>query len=110
MSLHTTPHHDIPCHATLHAIPALTRTCNAVPFLPVAIAAGHEADGVVLKVNDLQAQQLLGAKGSDPEWAMAWKFPASEAATRLTAITLNVGRTGQVGQLLVIEGGWWQSA
>ncbi len=53
-----------------------------------------EADGIVIKIDDFAQQRELGVVGRDPRWAIAFKFPAREATTRLQAITVNVGRTG----------------
>jgi DNA ligase (NAD+) len=54
----------------------------------------YEADGMVIKIDDVQQQNELGVVGRDPRWAIAFKFPAREAITRLTTITINIGRTG----------------
>lgn len=51
-------------------------------------------DGVVVKLNDLAVQEELGFTQKFPRWAIAWKYPAEEAATRIEQITVNVGRTG----------------
>ncbi|NJN18772.1 MAG: NAD-dependent DNA ligase LigA [Oscillochloris sp.] len=56
----------------------------------------YEADGMVIKVDDFAQQRELGVVGRDPRWAIALKFPAREAITRLTNIVVNVGRTGVV--------------
>lgn len=56
----------------------------------------YEADGIVIKVDDFAQQHELGVVGRDPRWAIAYKFPAREATTRLLAITVNIGRTGVV--------------
>lgn len=56
----------------------------------------YEADGMVIKVDDFGQQNELGVVGRDPRWAVAFKFPAREAMTRLLNITVNVGRTGVV--------------
>ncbi len=53
-----------------------------------------ETDGAVLKVSPLADQQRLGATAKFPRWALAYKFPAEEATTRVTAIVVQVGRTG----------------
>lgn len=53
-----------------------------------------EADGIVVKVDDFALQRELGVVQRDPRWAVAFKFPAREAVTRLTAITVSLGRTG----------------
>ena len=53
-----------------------------------------ETDGAVLKVSPVADQQRLGATAKFPRWALAYKFPAEEATTRVTAIVVQVGRTG----------------
>ena len=54
----------------------------------------YEADGIVIKVDDFAQQRELGTAQKDPRWAVAFKFAAREAVTRLTNIVVNVGRTG----------------
>jgi DNA ligase (NAD+) len=55
---------------------------------------GYDADGVVVKVDALDQQRRLGATAHHPRWAIAYKFPAQQAATRVLDIVINVGRTG----------------
>ena len=57
-------------------------------------ALDYEIDGIVIKVDDLALQEKLGNAGKDPRWAIAYKFRAREATTRLVRIGINVGRTG----------------
>ncbi len=56
----------------------------------------YEADGVVLKVNELALQQRLGMTHKSPRWAIAYKFPAQQVTTRVRDIVPSVGRTGTI--------------
>jgi len=62
-----------------------------------------EADGLVIKIDELATQQRLGAVGNAPRWALAYKYPAKEAATRLKQIVVNVGRTGTLTPAAELE-------
>ncbi len=66
-------------------------------------ALEFETDGVVIKVDDLAMRERLGATAKFPRWATAFKFPAQQATTTLTAIEVNVGRTGAVTPYAVLE-------
>ena len=63
----------------------------------------YEADGVVVKVSSLSMQERLGVVGREPRWAIAYKFPAEQATTRLLHIGINVGRTGSLNPYAILE-------
>jgi len=63
----------------------------------------YEADGAVVKINRFNLQKRLGIVGNAPRWAIAYKFPAREVTTRLLAIKVNVGRTGQITPYAELE-------
>ena len=65
--------------------------------LPYAI------DGMVIKVDDLDAQNRLGSTVKVPRWAIAYKFPAEEVITKLLDIVVSVGRTGRITPNAVLE-------
>jgi len=62
-----------------------------------------EADGIVIKINDLRLAAELGVVGKDPRGAIAFKWPAREAATVLQDIGVNVGRTGVLTPYAILE-------
>ena len=64
---------------------------------------GFEIDGVVIKVNDLRQQEELGFVSREPRWATAYKFPATQQTTRVNDIVVNVGRTGALTPLAMLE-------
>jgi DNA ligase (NAD+) len=67
------------------AFAALEATRDDLPF---------EVDGLVVKVNDLELQRLLGQVSRSPRWAVAWKFKPRQATTKILRIAPSVGRTG----------------
>lgn len=89
----------------------LRRCCNNVDeiwaFIEEISARRHELpyeiDGMVIKVDDLNAQTRLGTTVKVPRWATAYKFPAEEVTTRLLDIVLTVGRTGRITPNAVLE-------
>ncbi len=64
---------------------------------------GFEIDGVVIKTNSMALARELGVVGKDPRGATAYKFPAQEATTRITGVTVNIGRTGKVTPTAQLE-------
>ncbi|HOR79231.1 MAG TPA: NAD-dependent DNA ligase LigA, partial [Anaerolineaceae bacterium] len=63
----------------------------------------YDADGVVIKINDLALAQRLGYVGKDPRGAIAFKYPGTEVETTLLDIQVNVGRTGVLTPLAILK-------
>lgn len=63
----------------------------------------HEIDGVVLKIDDIGAQEELGATAKAPRWAVAFKLPAEQKPTRLNDIMVSIGRTGAATPFAILE-------
>ena len=78
------------------------RVCNTVDEVIEAInywgekrhELPYDTDGMVIKVNDFDDQEMLGSTAKDPKWATAYKYPPEEVETVVKDITINVGRTG----------------
>lgn len=78
------------------------RVCNTVDDVIEAInywgekrhELPYDTDGMVIKVNDFNDQEMLGSTAKDPKWATAYKYPPEEVETIIKDITINVGRTG----------------
>lgn len=56
----------------------------------------YEIDGIVIKLNDIKGQRIMGNTAKYPRWAVAYKFPAEKVVTQLEDIIFTVGRTGQI--------------
>ncbi len=63
----------------------------------------YQTDGVVIKIDRRDFQRHMGFVGREPRWAIAYKFPAEQATTRLLDIRVNVGRTGTLNPYAVLE-------
>ena len=63
----------------------------------------YQIDGVVVKIDQIVLQRLLGSTSRAPRWAIAYKYPPEEVSTRLLDIQVNVGRTGRVTPFAVME-------
>jgi DNA ligase (NAD+) len=62
-----------------------------------------DIDGLVIKVDSFAQQKQLGETSKSPRWAISYKFPGKQATTRLTAINLQVGRTGTITPVAILE-------
>jgi DNA ligase (NAD+) len=73
----------------------------------------YEIDGIVIKVNQLANQKRLGEISRSPRWALAYKFPPTQETTRIKEIVVQVGRTGTLTPVAIMEpvriGGAWVS-
>ena len=80
---------------------------DAIEFYREALekreSLNYGTDGIVIKVDSLRLQRLLGVVGREPRWAIAYKYPAEQATTRLNDIGINVGRTGALNPYAVLE-------
>jgi DNA ligase (NAD+) len=63
----------------------------------------YEADGIVVKINQIALQERLGDIGREPRWAVAYKFPAVQGTTVLERIDITVGRTGTLNPVAILK-------
>lgn len=85
------------CHSVAEVFEQITRWEGARDTLP------FDTDGVVIKVNSYQAQQTLGLTSNSPRWAIAYKYPTKQAKTKLLRVDFQVGRTGVVVPVAILE-------
>lgn len=64
---------------------------------------GYEVDGLVIKVDNYEQREALGTTIKSPRWAIAYKYPARQVITKLNDITLQVGRTGRITPVALLE-------
>uniref|UniRef100_A0A1A9UKD4 NAD-dependent DNA ligase adenylation domain-containing protein n=1 Tax=Glossina austeni TaxID=7395 RepID=A0A1A9UKD4_GLOAU len=69
----------------------------------VKICTDFEIDGVVIKVNSILNQKKIGCVTKTPKWAIAYKFPASEAITQIINVNFTIGRTGIVTPIAQVK-------
>lgn len=63
----------------------------------------YDIDGVVIAIDDIRTRELMGYTVKFPKWAIAYKFEAQEATTKLLDVEWNVGRSGRVGPTAILE-------
>ena len=63
----------------------------------------YDVDGVVIKVNSTEQQKLLGSTAKFPRWSISYKFPARQATTKIEEIVIQVGRTGALTPVAILE-------
>jgi len=63
----------------------------------------YEVDGAVIKVNSLKQQKILGSTSKNPRWAISYKFAAKQSTTKLKDIAIQVGRTGTLTPVAILE-------
>ncbi len=94
--LRTNPH-----RARITGLPAVLDTIRA--WAERRHELPYEIDGIVIKASAREIQQRAGATSKAPRWAVAFKFPAVQAATRLSGVTWQVGRTGVLTPVAELE-------
>jgi len=96
--------HEVPVFLHKETLPSLAETCLCTSLEEIFTFADKvlhlrkklpfDIDGIVIKLDSLKEQDHLGFTGKNPRWAVAYKFAAEKAETRIEAITVQVGRSG----------------
>lgn len=89
------------CHARCETLDEIWAFIEKVHKLRPKLE--YDIDGVVIKIDDLYEQRQLGNTGKNPRWAIAYKFAAEQATTRILGITVQVGRTGILTPVAELE-------
>ncbi len=90
-----------PKYKVCKSIEEVLKVCSR--FEEIRDTLEYEIDGAVIKVNSMHQQKLLGSIAKSPRWAVAYKFKAKQAFTKLNAITWQVGRTGAITPVAELE-------
>ena len=96
MGIPTSPHNQL-----VHSLPQLVEEIHAWSERRNTLA--YEVDGLVIKVNSFSQRMQLGSTAKFPRWAISYKFPARQAITRVHGLEVNVGRTGAVTPVAILE-------
>jgi len=96
MGFKVEPHYEV-CKNVDEVLKYCESWRNRIHALP------YEADGMVVKVNSIEQQMRLGATLHHPRWASAYKFQANQAVTRIQDIVIQIGRTGTLNPLALLE-------
>ncbi len=88
-------------HAHCHALDEIWLFAEKIRQLRSSL--NYDIDGIVIKVNSLKDHKSLGSTGKNPRWAIAYKFAAEQAKTRILGITAQVGRTGVITPVAELE-------
>ncbi|MBF0506838.1 MAG: NAD-dependent DNA ligase LigA [Nitrospirae bacterium] len=93
-----------PVPAAMRVVKGIDRAIDVIKELEInRNSFPFETDGAVIKVNDFGIQQKLGVRTREPRWAIAYKFPAHRATTKILDIQGSVGRTGVITPFAILE-------
>ena len=88
----------------IKACTTLEKLQNEIKYIEeIRFDLNYDIDGVVIAIDDMRTRELLGYTVKFPKWAIAYKFEAQEATTKLLDVEWNVGRSGRVGPTAILE-------